>query len=354
MTWNCQTNTTYEVKISIICHGKWSSWCTPVSWTTGGSCHTPTYSSLRAYNITQTTATTSVNRSAARYSWAIRPAGGQWKIFEGTSSVMNWNKMSPNTTYEYKVSIYCHPSWTSYSSVRTFRTKGYSCHAPGAHHIWYSNLSSSSVTLHINTSASKIQYAIYRAGLSDWLIWERSNKSLTITKMRSNTKYYYKMRIYCNGRWSAWSPTEYLYTKSYGRSAERSESNEISLDGLEADEKIPYSFEDTGKEVSLINNPTVTHSILPLHNTSRKEVANKLGAELTVYPNPTTDYIQVGGFEGKMSISLSNMQGQMIIHGREIDRNTDLDLSAFVPGQYILTMITEDGKRQVEKISVVR
>ncbi|NND05416.1 MAG: T9SS type A sorting domain-containing protein [Saprospiraceae bacterium] len=354
MTWNCQPNTTYEVKISIICHGRWSPWCTPVSWTTGGNCHKPTYSSMRAYNITQTTASTSVSRSAARYSWAIRPIGGHWKYFERTSSTINWSKLSPNTTYEYKVSIYCHPSWTSYSSMRTFRTKGYSCHAPSSHHIWYSNLSSSSVTLHINTSASKIQYAIYRAGLSDWLVWERTSRSITITNMRSSTKYYYKMRIYCNGRWSTWSPTEYLYTKSYGRSADRTEGKETSLDGLEADEEIPYTPEETQKEVSWVNSPVVIHNTLSSLDESKEEVANKLGAELTVYPNPTADYIKVGGFEGKMSISVANMQGQMMIHGREIDRNTDLDLSACVPGQYILTMITEDGKRQVEKISVVR
>lgn len=354
MTWKCQPNTTYEVKISVICHGKWSSWCTPVSWTTGGSCHTPTYNSLRAYNIAQTTATTSVNRSATRYSWAIRPLGGQWNYFERTYSAVNWSKLSPNTTYEYKVSIYCHPSWTSYSSVRRFTTNGYSCHAPGAHHIWYSNLSSSSVTLHINTSASKIQYAIYRTGLSDWLIWESTSKSLTITKMRSSTKYQYRMRIYCNGRWSAWSPTEYLKTKSYGRSAERSEGNETSIDGLEADEKIPYSLEYFGNDVLLENNQTLSSTNLALRGVSDEEVATKLSPKMTVYPNPTTDYMRIDGFTGKMTISLTNMQGQIVMQGLQIHLDEVLDLSEVAPGQYVLTMITENGKRQIEKVSVVR
>ena len=101
MKWSCQPNTTYEVALRIICHGKWSNWCTPVTWTTkGNTCHTPSSNSLKAYNISASAATTHVNASASAYNWAIRKKGGKWYYYSDNDPTYHWTGLAANTTYE--------------------------------------------------------------------------------------------------------------------------------------------------------------------------------------------------------------------------------------------------------------
>lgn len=346
MKWNCNPNTTYEVCVRIPCHGKWSSWSSPTSWTTsGGSCYPPSSGSISIYNINTTTATTYVNVTSNAYKCAIRKKGGYWEYFTDNDPTFNWKGLSPNTTYEVKAAVYCGGHWTYYSSIRQFTTKGYSCYAPTNSQIWYSYLTSSSVTLNISTSAKTVEYALRRYDRSDWWSWTRDLKSLKITGMSSNTKYYYRMRVYCNGSWSNWSPQEYFITKYSGRTADHPETENLLAEGEQ-----PTYLGDLANEFSNISQDIDVKSVdLPaLASNSEENVP-----EIVLYPNPATDYLRIKGIESEVSVQIINLQGQMILSKEQVTDGESIDLQPLRSGQYQVSILY-NGKREIRKLSVVR
>lgn len=349
--WKCKPGRTYYVKVRRVCHGKWSGWSSPVSWTTPGSCHAPGYSSLSHYNIGQSTATTKVNVSASNYYWAIRPRGGSWKYFERTSNVMNWINMSSGTTYEYKVKIYCGSGyWSHYSSTRSFTTKISSCHAPSTGSIWYSQLTSSTVRINIATSASRIEYAIWRDGWSDWKVFERSSKHIDFTGLYDNRKYYYKVRVHCGSGWSSWSYSEWFITKMAGRTRQSLVSEEVTT----SDHEGPTSlWKENGVEVS--DSMTTLDEKYPEISTSTTgSEESSLQHTILTYPNPATDYFRIRGINNTAEITIINMQGQAVMT-LNIEKNTAVNVSSLPAGIYQL-MVRQSGKTNpsTSKISIVK
>ncbi|NND33739.1 MAG: T9SS type A sorting domain-containing protein, partial [Saprospiraceae bacterium] len=349
MKWTCQPSTTYEVAIRIICHGKWSKWCTPVTWTTKGNhCYAPSSGALQAYNISETAATTHVNISASAYKWAIRKKGGKWYYYSDDDPTYFWTGLSASTTYEFAVKIYCGGYWTAYSPIKQFSTKGYSCQSPKPQHIYYSHLTSNSVILHITTNANTIEYALYRSGWSDWKIWRSSSKTFSITKLLSNQVYQYTMRVYCNGAWTNWAPVESFRTKVEGRSAENVQRDELSEGGTAPTRTLSGMLMQNDNQVPAEN---AVHT--PVLN-QKDSIEKNRSIELVIYPNPATEYFKITTDVKTVAVTIIDMQGQVVLHVANPQPEHQFELQSLRPGQYQVVADDETGNRIVKKLIVIR
>ena len=349
--WKCKPGRTYYVKVRRVCHGKWSGWSSPVSWTTPGSCHAPGYSSLSHYNVEQTTATTKVTVSASKYLWAIRPRGGSWNYFERTSHVMNWSSMSPGTTYEYKVKIYCGSGyWSHYSSVKSFTTKSSYCHAPSTGSIWYSHLTSSTVRINVATSATKIQYAIWRSGWSDWKVFEKGERYIDFTGLYDNRKYYYMVRVHCGSGWSSWSSSEWFITKIAGRSRQMNSAENV----MTLDQQGPTSFWNEQTVVASDTESSVVDSLAVIP--TAPDTPQLISSRSTVlpYPNPTTDFFRIQGLTTSAEITIIDTRGHVVMKSN-IEKSAPVNVTRLQSGIYqVIIRQSDSSQHQVSKISIVK
>jgi hypothetical protein len=70
-----------------------------------------------------------------------------------------------------------------------------------------------------------------------------------------------------------------------------------------------------------------------------KEIQND---KVTVYPNPTTSYIQVKGVEGKANLSLYGIDGKLMLTKQFTDNET-ISVSTLPKGIYLAKICTKDG-----------
>ncbi len=68
-------------------------------------------------------------------------------------------------------------------------------------------------------------------------------------------------------------------------------------------------------------------------------------SNLTVYPNPTTDFLHIEGKESILSSEIYNMEGRKI--GSQIINSTQasVDLAGYVPGEYLIKVFTRSEIR---------
>jgi len=74
--------------------------------------------------------------------------------------------------------------------------------------------------------------------------------------------------------------------------------------------------------------------------------------QINLYPNPANDHIVIENTSfnnnGREEISIYNMQGQLLLHQPVWEANTEIEISNFKPGLYIVRVETGDGA-QVKK-----
>lgn len=73
--------------------------------------------------------------------------------------------------------------------------------------------------------------------------------------------------------------------------------------------------------------------------------------EFSIYPNPASDYIQLSNADNIESISLYDLTGRMII-SHFISGDTQIDLSDYMPGLYVLKATDITGRTGVKKFSI--
>lgn len=93
---------------------------------------------------------------------------------------------------------------------------------------------------------------------------------------------------------------------------------------------------------NVIENHTVM-VIFKLKQLGTDEIKNK---NITVYPNPTADYIYVSGNKKIASLELYNSNGQKVLKTNE----SKMDLASVTAGVYILKIVTENGEISSSKI----
>lgn len=93
---------------------------------------------------------------------------------------------------------------------------------------------------------------------------------------------------------------------------------------------------------NVIENHTIM-VIFKLKQLGTDEIKNK---NITVYPNPTADYIYVSGNKKIASLELYNSNGQKVLKAND----NKMDLTSVTAGVYILKIVTENGEISSSKI----
>ena len=65
--------------------------------------------------------------------------------------------------------------------------------------------------------------------------------------------------------------------------------------------------------------------------------------EVTVYPNPVTDFIQIEGVEGEFAFAITDINGAIVKAGK-LSSGESIDVSSLAAGNYILVGQTEQGQ----------
>ncbi|MPT32081.1 MAG: T9SS type A sorting domain-containing protein [Chryseobacterium sp.] len=119
-----------------------------------------------------------------------------------------------------------------------------------------------------------------------------------------------------------------------------------SADGYEI-ESVLVDNENIGKPINYtFPNVTENHTVMvifKLKQLSTNDIKNK---NITVYPNPTADYIYVSGNKKIASLELYNNNGQKVLKTSE----SKMDLAPVTAGIYILKIVTENGEISSSKI----
>lgn len=71
--------------------------------------------------------------------------------------------------------------------------------------------------------------------------------------------------------------------------------------------------------------------------------------KVIVYPNPVSNYLTINSIESILSIDMYNINGQHVYRINCSDRRTQIDISSFQPGTYILKL-TGDNCVATKKI----
>ena len=117
-------------------------------------------------------------------------------------------------------------------------------------------------------------------------------------------------------------------------------------DGYEI-ESVLVDNENIGKPNNYtFSNVTDNHTVMvifKLKQLGTDEIKNK---NITVYPNPTADYIYVSGNKKIAALELYNSNGQKVLKTNE----SKMDLAPVTAGVYILKIVTENGEISSSKI----
>ncbi|WP_027382775.1 T9SS type A sorting domain-containing protein [Epilithonimonas caeni] len=117
-------------------------------------------------------------------------------------------------------------------------------------------------------------------------------------------------------------------------------------DGYEI-ESVLVDNENIGKPNNYtFPNVTENHTVMVIFKLRSLGVNEARNKNITVYPNPTADYIYVSGNKKITSLELYNSNGQKVLKTGE----SKMDLAPVTAGVYILKIVTENGETSSSKI----
>ena len=229
-----------------------------------------------------------------------------WKYVEinGTLGSKSFNNLLSGKTYEVQAMSYCNSSKTdssSYSSSVYFTTTN-TCSVPSGMSV--ANISSNSATVNWTGTGNPYNYKIRYAILGG--IWSQINitpgsNQFTFNNLLPNTTYQWRIKSVCDSAaidFSSFSTSQYFTTATISK------------------------LEDNG---------------------------NSIATDWKIYPNPTNDRIMVSnGFssEGKTVFIVSDVLGKELFKKtitESTSLNTELDLSAYSAGTYLLQIQSNEG-----------
>lgn len=89
------------------------------------------------------------------------------------------------------------------------------CQAPASTHLYATNITFNSIRINCSlTSVNYYQFIYRRVGYSTWYYVSPSTQNWwNMTGLQNNASYEYRCRVYCNGVWTVYSPSQYCNTQ---------------------------------------------------------------------------------------------------------------------------------------------
>ena len=101
--------------------------------------------------------------------------------------------------------------------------------------------------------------------------------------------------------------------------------------------------------IAQINNPRIRKVTYPYCGYLMTEVS-PLRTELSIFPNPATNQLQIDNIPTPTNYRLHNIVGTTLQHGTLKAGNNSISLNALPTGMYLLELIDEEGNKTVKKI----
>jgi len=154
--------------------------------------------------------------------------------------------------------------------------------------------------------------------------------------------------IKSNGVEVAWNVANEIGIKDYIVERSAGSSTDFSAIGtVKSNNKTAYSFTDVSpvfpayyrlKIVSLDGSIKYSNSLL----------VNKSADNISIYPNPVTNNLNVAGLTGKSTLKITNIAGKTMMEQNTDANSLNIDLSGLKAGTYILS-ISDEAERIVIK-----
>lgn len=112
------------------------------------------------------------------------------------------------------------------------------------------------------------------------------------------------------------------------------------------------TYAENGDYIRTLTNSTGCDSVVTLHLTVNVGVEDNPEDLVSIYPNPTNDFINIdGGQSDILEVSIYDMQGKLVYTQKNRTPSVHIDLGAYVSGGYLLKVTTDRGTvvRKIEK-----
>ncbi len=115
----------------------------------------------------------------------------------------------------YTVRFYNNSTGAQMCSSQQFTVSCTSCLPPSISQLYATNITSNSIVIHCGmTGVVYYQFLYRRVGYTNWYLTPASsNNYWNMTGLVSNCNYEYCCRVYCNGSWTNYSPSQYCSTQ---------------------------------------------------------------------------------------------------------------------------------------------
>jgi len=79
--------------------------------------------------------------------------------------------------------------------------------------------------------------------------------------------------------------------------------------------------------------------------------SNHETAEVSVYPNPSANHLNISGIEDSFDFRITNLSGQQLLHGEKYVKHRAIDISQIEPGIYFIQITNE---KQIRTVSFIK
>ena len=341
------------------------------------TCGIPT--NLSTANVAQTTAGLSWNAVSGATGYTVRhrqTGAASWATTNvGSQTSTTLTGLQAQTTYEFQVSATCAGGTSAYSASLNFTTGGVTppvyCASKGTN-VTYEYINKVTIGSINNTSGSNGGYGDFTAQSAS--LATGSSASITLTPGFANGSYteHFKVWIDFNQDGDFTDPGEDVFTGN-GSSAV-SGSVSIPAGAVTGSTRMRVSMQYNGAATSC---QTFTYGEVEdytVNITGGSSVSNQAASalqaqvnsvdltntvELSTYPNPTTDVININmhlANQTSVSIALIDGQGRKVLSKNVLTRGADIaqtfDVSTLKKGVYFLKVHTKDGYTKVRKVIV--
>ena len=365
-----QAGTTYNLNCRALCNGNWTAWSQPITFTTlSSTCNTPTSSQVYALNIAYNniTAYSAYNQTGTtqwQFGYKLTTTSIWTNTATTTNGSLNISGLQAGTTYNLNCRALCNGNWTAWSQPITFTTLSSSS---GGGTTPANDNPCNATTLSVNSSC-------YNTSGTTVGATNTTNPGPTTSCTFYGPDVWYKFQMPSTGvatiRTTAGTMTDAMMAIYYG--------NCSSLIGVTCEDDNTNGNGSTMPVITITgsagtwgyiriwryNGGTGTFNLCILnYSTVNKTVEEEVGSinakiptALNISPNPATNEVSISfdhsDIGDNATIVIYNTAGQAILQTsvQQGKATQTLDVSALVPGLYIVQLRTRQGTQMAKLV----